>query len=114
VLAIVAMVNYLSYGHYRRIQADRNSPFTLSEQTQHVLEGLTNDVNITLFFQPHGADEEIYLLASGLLTEYQQANPRHIHVKTIDYNRDVGVAKDFLVKWSLEGSKEKDFVLFEC
>jgi len=113
VLAMVAMANYLAEGHFKRFEMDRDSAFKLSEQTLRVLDSLTNDVNITLFFQPHGANEEIYALASGLLAEYQQAGPRHVHVTTLDYNREVGAAKEFLAKYSLEGIKEKDFILFE-
>jgi hypothetical protein len=113
VLALVVMANYLAAGHFKRIQMDRNSAFKLSEQTLRVLDSLTNDVNVTLFFEPHLANEEIYGLASGLLAEYQQACPRHVHVKTLDYDRKVGEAKEFLAKHNLGGLTEKDFVLFE-
>jgi hypothetical protein len=113
VLALVVMANYLADGHFKRFQMDRDSAFKLSEQTLRVLDSLTNDVNVTLFFEPHGANEEIYGLASGLLAEYQQACPRHVRVKTLDYDRKVGEAKEFLATNSLNGLKEKDFVLFE-
>ncbi|MGP8200107.1 MAG: Gldg family protein [Limisphaerales bacterium] len=112
-LALVGMANYLAEGHFKRFQLDRDSAYKLSEQTLRVLDGLTNDVNVTLFFEPHGANEEIYGLTSGLLAEYQEACPRHLHVKTLDYDRKVGEAKEFLAKYSLSGLKEKDFVLFE-
>lgn len=114
VLALVVMANYLAYGHFKRFQVDRDSSFKLSAQTLHVLEALTNDVKVTLFFQPHGKNEEIYALASGLLKEYQQTAPQHIDVKTLDYNRDVGEAKEFLARYNLDGIKEKDFVFFQC
>ena len=112
-LALVVMANYLAGGHFKRLQMDRDSAFKLSEQTLRVLDSLTNDVDVTLFFEPHGANEEIYRLASGLLAEYQQACPRHVRVRTLDYDREVGAAKEFLAKHSLSGLKEKDFVLFE-
>jgi hypothetical protein len=112
-LALVVMANYLAGGHFKRFQMDRDSAFKLSEQTLRVLDNLTNDVNATLFFEPHGANEEIYGLASALLAEYQQACPRHLRVKTLDYDRKVGEAKEFLAKHSLSGLREKDFVLFE-
>ena len=113
VLALVVMANYLADGHFKRFQMDRDSAFKLSEQTLRVLDSLTNDVNVTLFFEPHGANEEIYGLASGLLAEYEQACPRHVRVKTLDYDRKIGEAKEFLATNSLNGLKEKDFVLFE-
>jgi hypothetical protein len=113
VLAMVVMANYLAAGHFIRFQLDRDSIFELSAQTRRVLDSLTNDVNVTLFFEPHGANEEIYGLASGLLAEYQQACPRHVHVRTLDYDREVGAAKEFLAKYNLDDLKDKDFVLFE-
>jgi hypothetical protein len=113
VLALVAMANYLAYGHFKRFQMDRNSAFKLSAQTLRVLDSLTNDVNATLFFEPRGPNEEIYDLASGLLGEYQAACPRHLRVKTLDYDRKVGEAREFLAKYSLTGLHDKDFVLFE-
>jgi ABC-2 type transport system permease protein len=114
VLAMVIMVNYISSGHFRRVQVDRETAFALSPQTLRILDGLTNDVHITKFFRPHGANEEIYDLTSSLLTEYEKACPRHIQVHTLDYDRNVGEAKEFLAKYSLNGLTEKDFVFFEC
>jgi hypothetical protein len=112
-LALVAMVNYLAEGYFKRFQMDRDSSFKLSPQTLRVLDSLTNDVNITIFFEPEGANEEIYALSSGLLAEYRQTCPRHVRVKTLDYDREVGAAKEFLSHYNLNGSKEKDFIFFE-
>ena len=58
-LALVVMANYLAGDYFKRFQMDRDSAFKLSEQTLRVLDSLTNDVNVTIFFRPHGADEEI-------------------------------------------------------
>jgi hypothetical protein len=113
-LALVVMLNYLAAGHVLRFELSRDAAFKLSSQTKSVLESLTNDVQVTVFFQPHGDNEEIYGLTSGLLEEYQNANPRHIHVSLLDYTRYVGKAKDLLSKLNLNGKAEKDFVLFEC
>jgi hypothetical protein len=118
VLAMAVMADYLAESHFKRFQMDRDSVFKLSAQTLRVLESLTNDVNVTIFFQrpsanKETANEEIYGLASGLLAEYEQACPRHLHVKTLDYDREAGEAKEFLATHNLNGLKEKDFILFE-
>jgi hypothetical protein len=114
-LAVIVMVDYLSDGHSWRFQLDRASPLQLSEQTHRVLDSLTNDVNITIFFDPHGPNEDIYSLTTALLTEYEQACPRHVHVKTLDYGKDVGAAKEFLAAHNLATSQQdKDFIHFEC
>jgi len=112
-LALVVMLNYLAAGYSFRFEFSRDAAFKLSSQTKAVLESLTNDVQVTIFFQPHGDNEEIYGLTTGLLEEYQNANPRHIHVSVLDYTRYVGKAKELLSKLNLNGKSEKDFVLFE-
>jgi hypothetical protein len=112
-LALVVMLNYLAAGHFLNFDWSRDAAFKLSPQTKAVLESLTNEVQVTIFFKPHGDNEEIYSLAQGLLEEYQNANPRHIHVSLLDYTRFVGQAKELLAKLNLNGRPEKDFVLFE-
>jgi hypothetical protein len=113
-LAVIVMLNYLATGHFWRFQWSRDAAFKLSRSTKTVLESLTNDVQVTMFFQPDGDNEQIYGLTSALLTEYQNANPRHVHVTLLDYNRFAGAAKELLARCNLTGSKQKDFVLFEC
>jgi hypothetical protein len=113
VLALVIMANYLAAGYFKRFQLSRDAAFKLSQQTIRVLDNLTNDVNVTIFFQPAGANSEIYQLTKALLAEYQHASPRHIHVTTLDYTRYAGEAKELLATNNFVGLKEKDFVLFE-
>jgi hypothetical protein len=113
-LALVVMVNYLASGYFKRSYWSRDASFELSNRTRNVLSSLTNDVTITIFFQPNGDNHEIYLLTTALLAEYQQANPRRVRVKTLDYTRSVGEAKELLSKYSLTALSDKDFVFFEC
>jgi hypothetical protein len=113
-LALVVMANYLAGGYFKRAYWSRDASFELSMRTRNVLESLTNDVTVTIFFQPSGDNQEIYSLTSALLAEYQQVNPHHLHVKLLDYTRSVGEAKELLTKDNLTGLSEKDFVLFEC
>ena len=113
VLALAVMANYLAAGYFKRYQWSRDAAFKLSDQTVRVLDGLTNDVNITAFFQPAGDNTEIYQLTKALLSEYQLANPRRIHVTTLDYTRLVGAAKEFLSTNNLVGLDKKDFVYIE-
>jgi hypothetical protein len=113
VLALVVMANYLAAGHFKRFQLSRDAAFKLSEQTIRVIDSLTNNVNITIFFKPAGDNIEIYQLTRSLLTEYQRANPQRIHVSTLDYTRFVGAAKEFLATNNLVGLDKKDFVYIE-
>jgi hypothetical protein len=113
-LALVVLLNYLASGHVLRFQLSRDGAFKLSRPTKAVLASLSNDVQVTIFFQTtDGNNEEIYGLTSALLAEYQNANPRHITVSLLDYTRFPGPAKALLSKLDLNGPHEKDFVLFE-
>jgi hypothetical protein len=112
-LAVVVMFNYLSAGHFLRFHWSRDAAFKLSSQTMAVLDSLTNEVKVTLFFEPAGENQEIYGMTSALLAEYQNANPRHLQVRLLDYTRFAGQAKELLSKYDLNGPREKDFVLFE-
>jgi hypothetical protein len=111
--ALVVMANYLAGGYFKRYQWSRDAAFKLSEPTVRVLDSLTNDVNITIFFQPNGQNSQIYELTKALLAEYQNVNPRKVHVKDLDYTRLVGAARELLATNSLSGLHDKDFVLFQ-
>jgi hypothetical protein len=112
-LALVVMVNYMAAGHILRLQLSNDAGFKLSRQTLAVLDSLTNDVQVTIFFQPNGGNQEIYGLTTGLLNEYQNAKPNHIRVTLLDYTRFPVPAKELLAKYALNGAQEKDFVIFE-
>ncbi|HEY3914894.1 MAG TPA: Gldg family protein [Verrucomicrobiae bacterium] len=113
-LALVVMANYLANGYFKRFQWSRDAAFRLSGPTLRVLNSLTNDVTITIFFQPSGQNSQIYELTKALLSEYQHLNPRQIHVKDLDYTRSVGAAKELLATNSITGLEQKDFILFQC
>jgi hypothetical protein len=112
-LAIVVMANYLASGHFKRTQWGMGSTFKLSPQTEGLLKSLTNHIDVTIFWAPHGDEEDTYSLVAGLLAEYQNANPNHVHVKTLDYVRFPADAKAFLMAHKLSGLTDRDFVLFE-
>ncbi|HWD20371.1 MAG TPA: GldG family protein [Verrucomicrobiae bacterium] len=112
-LAIVVMLNFLAAGHFKRWQWAGDSMLKLSAPTRAVLASLTNDVTVTIFFQPHGENEEIYKLTASLLEEYRSACPNHVRVRTLDYSREDSEARELLNRLRLDAAKEKDFVLVE-
>lgn len=111
-LLLLAMANYLAAGYYKRLQLSAHSRVELAPQTVKVLQSITNDVEITLFFDV-AAEEELYTLSSELLKEYNIINPR-IKVRTLDYTRFPGDAALFLAKHRLDAMKDRNLVLFEC
>jgi len=112
-LVVIIGINYLAAGHFRRWQWSRDSLYRLSPTTGAVLGGLTNDITVTVFFDPHGDNEEIYDMTTALLKEYESACPRHLQVKLLDYSREDVEARQLLIQHRLSGLKEKDFVMVE-
>ncbi|MGA3182859.1 MAG: hypothetical protein ABSF38_21270, partial [Verrucomicrobiota bacterium] len=112
VTAALVMVNYLAAGHFKRFHWNNLASFKLSPLTLRVARSLTNDVTISLFFN-QANQGDVYTMACGMLTEYQNANPRHIHVVKVEEERDFGEAKALLERLHLTGSNKRNFVAFE-
>lgn len=112
VLALVAMANYLASGYFKRFEASANSHLAITPQTQALLTQLTNQVDVTIFFDQEG-NQEIYGLTASLLKQYSYLNS-HLSVETIDPTRSPGKAAALLSKYKLTTLKDKNFVVFDC
>jgi hypothetical protein len=110
VLSVVVMVNYLSRDYFARFHLTDRGRIPLATRTVKFLESLTNQINVTIYFDKNDA---IYSMVADLLKEYRQINPK-IHVQTIDYLRDPGAAAKLKERFkSLASVEAKDLVLFE-
>lgn len=110
--AILVGINYLS-SHYEtfhhRFYLSRDTRVQLSPKTLSVLKALTNDVNITVYYDK---EEPLYADIMSLLQEYQ-AHSRKLTVTAIDYYDAPGKAAAFLAQLRLGSITNKDFVTFE-
>jgi len=75
VLALVAMVNYLAARHFQRIPISTLARAELGPQTRRILQSVTNNVRVTIYYDRNGS-ETLYKLVNDLLKEYKFANPR--------------------------------------
>jgi hypothetical protein len=112
VLALVAMVNYLSARHYLRWALTAQRQTGLSLQTLRVLRSVTNEVKVTIFFNTR-ENEEFHTLVTSLLREYRYVNPR-IVFRTVDPVRQPADAELVLAAYKLGALKDKNFVVFDC
>lgn len=110
-VALVLMANYLASGYFKRFQWTP-SHLDFSPQTTALLQRLTNQVEVTIFFNQRG-EEEIYSLASSLLKQYNYANPK-ISVQSLDYTRAPAKATSLISKYKLTSLKDNNFIVFEC
>jgi hypothetical protein len=116
VVALVVMVNYLAARHYYRWHLASRENYRLSPQTTHVLQSLTNQVNVIIFFD---REEVLFGPVTALLREYAHTSPRVV-VRHVDYTRNPSHANLIREKYALMFPAVKDqvffknLVLFEC
>lgn len=108
-LAIVGMLNYLAVTRtvWRRDFAAAGRP-SLSPLTLQTLAGMTNDVKVTVLFDP---DNGLFPHVDALLRDFTTRQPR-ISVQFIDYLRNPGAAELAKVRHKL-GTAASDLVVFE-
>jgi hypothetical protein len=108
-LAIVLMVNYVAARHFRRLSLSAEAQTRLSPLTRHVLESVTNEVKVTIYYSK---DDPLYDSVWALLKEYVFANNR-IHVETVDYERNPSAAQLVKAKYRLSQVTDKNLVIFD-
>jgi hypothetical protein len=108
-LALVVMVNYLSYRHFRRIHWTPDQRFQLSRLTMRLLDSLTNQVKVIVFFD---TDNGLYGDVKGLLKEYQLTCPR-LDIEYVDYVRAPNSAALTKVQYGLSAATDKDLIIID-
>ena len=102
--------NYLAARHYRRFAWAGSAQAELSPRTKQVLAAVTNEVRVTLYFDP---EHPLFKMSQTLLKAYATANPR-IVIETIDYTRDNSAALAAKRKYNLNDKNDRDLVIFDC
>lgn len=114
--AVVVMANYLAARHSLRWYWSHHDQFVLSPQTRQVLQSLTNEVDVVVFFDP---SHILFEPVTHLIREYSRMNHR-LRIRHVDYYRNPGAATIFKEKYALSFPTVKDevyfknLVLFDC
>lgn len=111
-LAILVMLNFLSWRHHRRYEWSRSGQQRLSPVTVGMLRTLTNDVRVTLLFDDNPNDS-VHNLCAALMKEYAEASPR-IQLTMVNFTRDPAAAKSLRATYSLPAQQDKNLALFEA
>ncbi len=106
-IAIVLMVNYLSFRHYHREDWSSTQRYKLSSKTIGLLDHLDRPIDVTVFFQP---GNPLYRDIHNLLREYQFHNDR-LFIQWVDPDRDLGQTEELAVKYEVS---EPNLVVFDC
>ena len=119
VFAVVVMVNHLGRRYYHRQFLSEQTRIQLSSRTINVLNALTNQVKVTLYYDK---DDRLYPDVLALLNEYRNLNPR-LQITTVDYRWDAAeaqrVKKDYKLPEAMDASEKseatnpKNFVIFD-
>ncbi|HXX18464.1 MAG TPA: Gldg family protein [Candidatus Acidoferrum sp.] len=88
VLAILGLLNFVSYRHHKRFDLTSEKLYTLSDQTKKVLRGLSQDITIVRFAKSPNAQ------LNDLMTEYKNVSP-HIKFENVDPTEKPEVAKEY-------------------
>ena len=88
VIAILGFVNFLGHQHHKRFDLTSEKLFTLSDQTDKVVRGLSTDVNVVRFAKL--PDTQF----NDLMTEYKNLNS-HLKFQNVDPDEKPDVAKDY-------------------
>ncbi len=117
--AVVVMVNYLGNKYYHRQFLSEQTRIHLSPRTISVVNAITNQVKVTLYFDK---ENRLYPDVLALLNEYRNLNPR-LQITTVDYRWDAAEAqrikKDYDLPEAVDPTEkddtksDKNFVIFD-
>jgi ABC-type uncharacterized transport system involved in gliding motility auxiliary subunit len=120
VIAILVILNFLSFRHSKRFDLTSEKLFSVSDQTRKIVGGLQKDVTIVRFARPSDVTPETQRF-TDLMIEYKHLSP-HFQFKDVNPQEKPEVAKEYGAKHigdvivasgeqkvNLEGSPEGGF-----
>ena len=107
VTLIIAMLNYLSFRHFKRWDYSRDKKFALSSQTNNLLAHLKKPVRAVIFFS--GATEIVPDL-QALMREYEFASKKKFTAEYVDPYRSLTRAQELQTKYKF-GANESILIL---
>jgi gliding motility-associatede transport system auxiliary component len=119
VLAVMVMLNYLGARFFHRFYLSSQTRIELSSRTLGILNALTNQMTVTLYYDTHDPDN-FYPTLVALANEYHAAN-KNISVRTVDYVNNPAEAEKTKEQYNLPGEADspnsppgKDLIIFSC
>ncbi|HGE70344.1 TPA: hypothetical protein ENX78_05870 [Candidatus Poribacteria bacterium] len=92
--AILALVNFVSARHFKRVDTTQNRTFSLSEQTEKILKNLTQNITITAFYSENHYRRKF---AEDILNEYAQKSNK-IKFTMVDPVSKPGLASAYKIR----------------
>ncbi|HET9765621.1 MAG TPA: Gldg family protein, partial [Thermoanaerobaculia bacterium] len=98
VLAIVVILNYLSFRHYQRWDWTKSHLYTLSEKSLSIIKGLDRDVSVIVFMDDQSPT---FQPTRELLERYAAASPK-IKVSVVDPLRNPARAQQLVQQYQVQ------------
>jgi ABC-type uncharacterized transport system involved in gliding motility auxiliary subunit len=107
VTAIAAMVNYISFRHYKRWDFSRDHKYALSSQTTNLLRSLKKPVRAVIFFS---SAADVAPDVNALLREYEFSSKKKFTTEAVDPFRNFTRAQELQTKYKF-GANENILIL---
>ncbi len=105
--AIVAMINYVNFRHFKRWDFSRSQKYALAPLTKNLLSNLKKPVKAVVFFPNF---QVISQDVTSLLREYEYASDKKLSVEIVDPYRNLLRAKELSEKYKF-GSSDNIVIL---
>jgi ABC-type uncharacterized transport system involved in gliding motility auxiliary subunit len=96
--ALLLFVNYFGWKYYHRFDWTKSKLYSLSEKSLNALKTVDKDIDVSIFLRPN---DELFGPTRELLDRYQAASP-HIHVRTIDPEKNRAEAEQLVKKYNID------------
>jgi len=107
IAAIIVMLNYMSFRHFKRWDFSRDKKFALSSQTKNLLKNLHQPVKAVVFFS---SAAEIAPDVNSLLREYEFASDGKFKTEVVDPFRSFTRAQELQTQYKF-GANENIVIL---
>ena len=107
VIGIIAMLNYMSFRHFKRWDYSRDQKYALSSQTLNLMKNLHKPVKAVVFFSNAA---EIAPDVTALLREYEFASDGKFTTEVVDPFRSFTRAQELQAKYKF-GANENILIL---
>jgi len=104
-IGIIAMLNYLSFRHFKRWDLSRDQKYALSTQTKSLLANLQKPVNAVIFFS---SAADIAPDVTTLVREYEFASKGKFNTEIVDPYKNITRATELAAKYKI---RENDNIL---
>ena len=103
----LAIVNFIAQRHYARFDLTKSHLYSLSDKTIAVLNGLTQDLKVVVFFEP---ENMLYGKIKQLLKEYASRGQK-LQIEYLDPQKDLARARFLAEQYKIS---EANVIILDC